>query len=196
VPPKTTPPTLSRRTAPVRREQLLAVAAGLFAERGFAGVTMADIGKAAGISGPAMYHHFDGKEAMLGEMLLSISEHLLEQASAITDLGGPPDLVLERLVHAHVGFSVGHPELITVHFRDLVMAAPGDRQAVRRLQGRYVGHWTDVLVERRPELGVAEARSTAHAVFGLLNSTPYSTMPDKAATAALLERLARRALEL
>ena len=61
-----------------RRQQLLATAAELFAARGFHGVSVGDIGAACGVSGPALYRHFPSKDAMLAEMLVSISEELLE----------------------------------------------------------------------------------------------------------------------
>ena len=51
-----------------RRSQILDVAARLFAERGFHGVSVGDIGKAVGVSGPALYKHFDSKDAVLAEM--------------------------------------------------------------------------------------------------------------------------------
>ena len=54
--------------------QILATAAELFAARGFHGVSVADLGAACGISGPALYKHFPSKDAMLAEMLVSISE--------------------------------------------------------------------------------------------------------------------------
>ena len=60
-----------------RRSQILDTAAELFAARGFHGVSVADLGAACGISGPALYKHFDSKQAMLAEMLVSISEELL-----------------------------------------------------------------------------------------------------------------------
>jgi AcrR family transcriptional regulator len=188
-------PLLSRQTvAPSRREELLAIAARLFAARGFGGVTMDDVGAAAGISGPALYHHFSSKESMLGEMLVSISEHLLDTASAITATGAAPEVVLVQLVRAHVAFAVDHPELISVHFRDLVLASAADQRRVRRLQATYVGLWADTLRAVDPELDDDRARSTAHAVFGLLNSTPHSALGGRDETADLLERLAMRAL--
>lgn len=188
-------PTLSRQSvAPSRREELLTIAARLFAARGFAGVTMDDVGAAAGISGPALYHHFQGKESMLGEMLVSISEHLLDTATAITSRSNDASTTLHELVRAHVAFAVDHPELISVHFRDLVLASPGDQRRVRRLQATYVGLWTDTLVAFHRRLGRDEARATAHAVFGLLNSTPHSAMSSRDDTAAMLERLALAAL--
>jgi len=189
-------PLLSRQAvAPSRREELLTIAARLFAARGFGGVTMDDVGAAAGISGPALYHHFSSKESILGEMLVSISEHLLDTASAITATDAAPEVVLVQLVRAHVAFAVDHPELISVHFRDLVLASPADQRRVRRLQATYVGLWADTLRAVDPELDDDRARSTAHAVFGLLNSTPHSALGSRDETAAMLERLALGALQ-
>ena len=65
-----------------RRGQILAVAAQLFAKHGFHGVSIADLGAAVGVSGPALYRHFPGKEALLAEMLVGISEHLLAGGQA------------------------------------------------------------------------------------------------------------------
>ena len=65
----------------LRREEILTAAAALFARRGFHGVTIDDIGAAAGLSGPGIYRHFPGKEAMLSEMLLGISQRLLAEGS-------------------------------------------------------------------------------------------------------------------
>ena len=42
-----------------RREQILDTAARLFAERGFHGVSVVELGAACGISGPALYKHFE-----------------------------------------------------------------------------------------------------------------------------------------
>src|SRR4051794_41241442 len=62
---------------PSRREQILRAAAQLFAQRGSRNVGVDDIGAAVGVTGPAIYRHFAGKDAMLAEMLVRISERLL-----------------------------------------------------------------------------------------------------------------------
>src|SRR5690606_41525500 len=85
-----------------RREQILAVAAQLFARHGFHGVSIADLGAAVGVSGPALYRHFPGREARLAELLVGISEHL--PAGAQARAAGPTDphapLVAPVRVHA------------------------------------------------------------------------------------------------
>ena len=59
-----------------RRSELLAIAAGLFAEKGFKNTTVRDIADAAGILSGSLYHHFDSKESMVDEILSTFQEEL------------------------------------------------------------------------------------------------------------------------
>ncbi len=177
-----------------RREEILAAAAELFAHRGFHGVGIDDIGAAVGISGPALYRHFRSKDAMLGEMLTSISRYLLDGALGHAGHDGPPDEVLAGLVRFHVEFALTQPALITVQERNLANLTEDDRRQVRALQRRYVEVWVDALRAAVPHLDDTRARSTAHAVFGLMNSTPHSRHLPDSELAELLADLALGAL--
>ncbi|MDN5860635.1 MAG: TetR/AcrR family transcriptional regulator [Pseudonocardia sp.] len=174
-----------------RREQILDVAAQLFAKHGYHGVSIADLGAAVGISGPALYRHFPGKEALLEEMLVGISEYLLHGGQALAALHDPPELVRE-LVAFHAEFATREPELIVVQDRDLANLATGPRTKVRRLQRTYVAIWVEALRPLRPELDVAQLLIVAHATFGLLNSTPHAGRGRDAAE--ILQRMALAAL--
>ncbi|MCU1457197.1 MAG: TetR family transcriptional regulator [Actinomycetia bacterium] len=178
---------------PSRRDELLASSADLFAAGGFFGVTMDDIGAAAGISGPALYHHFDSKEALLGEMLVGISEQLLAAGEEIRD-SVPPEERLGALVGMHVEFAVDRRPLITVQLRDLVNARETDRRRVQELQRAYVDIWVGAMLQRRPSIGPRVARSAVHAGFGLINSTPISGRLRRDVMVDLLERMAHGAL--
>ncbi len=180
---------------PSRREQILRAAAQLFAERGSRSVGVDDVGAAVGVTGPAIYRHFTSKDAMLAEMLEGISERLLAGARARVDAAGPdPAAQLRALIAFQVDFALDNPALITVQDRDLGSLAPDDAARVRRLQRRYVEVWVDVLARLRPEQGTAGSRARAHAVFGLVNSTPHSggRLP-RAEMAALLSAMAEAA---
>lgn len=181
------------RPAQSRREELLAVAADLFASSGFASVTVDDIGAAAGISGPALYHHFDSKESILGEMLMRISEHLLAGARSLRETSPPADL-LHDLIAMHVDFAVDQRALITVQFRDLTHARDLDQRRVRQLQRQYVEIWVGALVERSPSMSPATARTAANAAFGLINSTPFSARARRREVVELLTAMAAGAL--
>lgn len=171
-----------------RQEQLRREAARMFAAFGYHGVSIEDLGASVGISGPGVYRHFPSKDALLADLLVGISEDLLEGGRAeVAAAAGPAD-ALERLVDRHLAFSLGEPDLIRVHDRDLASLSPGDGHAVRRLQRAYVELWVDQL---SPPVTRDEGRARAHAVFGLLNSTPHQA---GAATAALLKGMALAAL--
>lgn len=191
----------TRTAAPNRREQILREAARLFAERGFHGVGVDEIGAAVGISGPGLYRHFAGKDAMLAELLVGISERLYgggrERAEAAAAQGLAPGAALDSLIEGHIDFALDDRSLITLHDRELDRLREDDRKQVRKLQRQYVELWVDAVRALYPDLTELEARVAVHTVFGLLNSTPHlggpSRMPDRATTAALLHRLARGA---
>ncbi len=179
-----------------RRQQLLAVAAELFAVRGFHGVSMAELGAACGISGPALYRHFASKDAMLAEMLVSISEELLREGRARAAAAAAPDQAVVALVRWHTQFAIHNRPLIVLQDRDWEQLPQEARDRVRSLQRQYVEVWVAALVAVRPQLERNHARAMCHAVFGLLNSTPRSSHLDEPRMAALLEQMAAAALGL
>ena len=184
------------RNTGTRRRELIAVAADLFAEHGFANVTVDDIGHAVGVSGPALYHHFDGKEALLGEMLVDISDSLLTGGRAVAaEVDDERGDALERLIAFHAEFAVDQRSLITVHVRDLVHASPSDRARVRSIQNDYVEVWRRALRRRDPSIDAATALAAVHAAFGLINSTPHSGRLRRGRMLDLLIRMATSALD-
>jgi AcrR family transcriptional regulator len=180
----------------VRRAQILDTAARLFAERGFHGVSVAELGAACGISGPALYKHFPSKDAMLAEMLVRISEELLAVGRQRVAEADDPREALHALIGWHVDFALHNKPLIVVQDRDWASLPEEARERVRSLQRRYVDLWADRLREVHPDLGPKEARARAHAAFGLLNSTPHSAMLPEERMRAMLEQMALGALGL
>lgn len=177
-----------------RRARLLERAAGLFAERGFAAVTTAELGEAAGMSGPALYKHFPSKEAILVELLVDASERLLAGCHDIVadSEGIPAARRLEALIAFHLDFATAAPDIIRIQDRELSGLAPDARRRVRMLQRRYVEEWDLVLAAARPDLAAAERQVRLLGVFGLLNSTPHSAR--RGAATGVLGGMAVRAL--
>lgn len=178
-----------------RRQQILDAAADLFARHGFHGVTVDDLGAAVGVSGPALYHHFSGKEELLGEMLVNISEVLLEGGRRVVASADGPADALDGLLRAHIDFALDRTPLITVHQRELVHAPEAQRKRVRALQNEYAELWVEVLQHLHPGLDPRIGRAGAHAVFGLLNSTPHSRRTSRDAMARLLLQMGRASLQ-
>ncbi len=107
-------PSPPSRASTGRRDALIAIAADLFAERGYRSTTVREIAEAAGVLSGSLYHHFDSKESIIDELLSSYLDELLGTYRAIVLEGGSSVVVLSRLVHAAFGSFDRHRAAITV----------------------------------------------------------------------------------
>jgi len=178
-----------------RREQILAIAAELFAEKGFHGVSIAELGAACGFSGPAIYRHFRSKDAVLAEMLVSISDELLSVGRQRVRDAATAEEALRGLIDWHVTFALEHEALIIVQDRDWAALPLEAREKVRETQRKYVEVWVKQLRAMHPDLAPKQARARVHATFGLLNSTPHSSFLPAEEMRVLLGGMAAQALE-
>lgn len=164
----------SRQAAKLaRREAIVQAAKGLFAAHGFAAVSIEQVGKGAGVSGPAVYRHFASKEALLGELLVGISQRLDARGAQIAAAAVEPHAALAELIDFHVHFATTEPELIRIQDRDFSSLPEDARRQVRRLQRSYVALWVGIVRAAHPELDEAAATVRVHALFGMINSTHY-----------------------
>ena len=177
-----------------RRQQILGIAAELFAEKGFHGVSIAELGAACGFSGPALYRHFRSKDAVLAEMLVRISDELLTVGRQRVRDAETPEEALHALIDWHVTFAVEHQALIVVQDRDWAALPLEAREKVRETQRKYVEVWVKQLRAIHPDLGLKQARASVHASFGLLNSTPHSAFLPPEEMRGLLAGMAAKAL--
>ena len=182
-----------------RQAAILHEAARLFAERGYSGVSLEDLGAAVGVSGPAVYRHFENKQALLGAILVRVSERLRAGGRAVVEAGGTPDEQLRAIIAFHVDFALADADVIRVQDRDLASLRDEDRHTVRRLQREYVELWIGILSGLHPSHSESDLRVRAHACFGLINSTPYSSRglrgaPADSTVRSILETMAFAAL--
>lgn len=75
--------TRSKRSTSSRRDDLVEIAAEVFAERGFKATTVRQIGDAAGVLSGSLYHHFESKESILDELLSSYMDQLIAAYQAV-----------------------------------------------------------------------------------------------------------------
>jgi AcrR family transcriptional regulator len=179
-----------------RRLQLVRAATRLFAERGFRAVSMEDLAAEAGVSGPAVYRHFASKEALLADLLIAVSQQLLEQGTRRSKNVSSFES-LKLLIAFHTDFALRDRDLIRIQDHDFANLAPEDARTVSRLQRAYLEVWVEVLRQIDPTLGEGVARTKIQAVFGLINSTPHSASHrDTETTRSILEEMALDALGL
>jgi AcrR family transcriptional regulator len=92
-----------------RREEILAVAARVIAERGLAGATVRDIGQAAGILSGSLYHHFESKEQIVLDLLLDNVTATVVDARNIVAEAPTAKAAMTDLIRASVKETATHP---------------------------------------------------------------------------------------
>lgn len=97
-----------RLSADERRRQLLTVALGLFAARGYESTTMDDIADAAGVTKPLLYQHFASKRALYVELVDSVAEDLLDAIGSATSAAPGPREQVEQGFGAFFDMVVTH----------------------------------------------------------------------------------------
>jgi AcrR family transcriptional regulator len=155
---------------------------------------MDDLGTSVGMSGPALYRYFPGKEAILSAMLIDISDRLLAGGLQRVAEHHNAHERLDSLVDFHVDFALDDPHLIDVQARELDAMTQEDQRTVRRLQAQYVTLWVDTIRDVWPQVSSEAGRAAAHAVFGLINSTPHSARLARPRMSQLLKGMASAAI--
>jgi AcrR family transcriptional regulator len=133
---------------PVRQNELLNIAADLFADRGYNATTVRDIADAAGILSGSLYHHFDSKESMIDTILSSFIDQTLAQYEGVVAEGKGPTETFEGLVRASLDSMVGSRSAILIYQNEARFLAAQPRFSyLRDAHRRFERIWTDVLKE-------------------------------------------------
>ncbi len=109
--------TRHRMTAAERREQLIQVARGLIAARGFEGTSVEEIAAKAEVSKPVVYEHFGGKEGLYAVVVDREVQLLLTMMrTALT--AGAPRALLQQAAFALLDYIEQHPDGFRILVRD------------------------------------------------------------------------------
>jgi AcrR family transcriptional regulator len=185
------PAARARRRDPDRRQRILAAAADLVAARGYHEVGMTDIGAAAGITGPAIYRHFDGKSDVLVTMFDAVIDELLAGATALAASQQAPVAALEALVAGQLRFVLRDRTLAQVYYYEIANLPEEDRRRLRRKQRLYLDVWVRKLALVLPGAGEPELRARVHAAIGIIQSLlQYSSRLPVTQLAPLITRSA------
>ncbi len=157
-----------------RREQLLTAAARLFAARGFAAVSLDEIGAEVGVTGQAIYRHFESKQDMLGVLIGQASHFLLTRGGEIEAANGDTFERLRLLVDLQTEFALSSSDIIRVQDRDLSSVEEAMQRDIRRMQREFIDIWVRAMQQIHPHETTDQLVVRAHAVFGLINSTGHS----------------------
>ena len=153
-----------------RERQILNAAAALFSDKGFHGVGVDEIGERIGVSGPALYRHFAGKDQILATLFSETMDELIAATAVVyTD----PERDLERLVRHHVEFAIEQRHLINVYQREEKSLVEPWRKHFQRRQRIYASRWEDALRRCFPDVADEEIAAAAQAAIGMIHSVAH-----------------------
>jgi AcrR family transcriptional regulator len=150
-----------------RQAMILQVARDLFFERSFAAVGVDEIGARAGVTGPAIYRHFSGKDEILSTLFDDAIDGLLEATAFRSD---DPMEELEALVRGHARFVIGERKLAGVKIREERSLAEPYRRSLRRRERRYIERWTACVERCFPDADPQTITTAVNVALGALNS--------------------------
>lgn len=178
-----------------RKDHILVTAARLFREQGYSAVSMDEIGKASGMTGPAMYKYFKDKAAILIAILEFGSRFARDAIAAIDPKGLTDEELLEAHVRCYIRFTGEVRDAMAVTVREVNNVPEWYRPGFLNEQRRFREVEVNLLLRVRPELTRAEARYICSNVFqGLISSSAYLYPADSEVRRGRLARMAMAAL--
>ena len=145
-----TPPPATRPTPQpaTRRDELLELAAAMFAERGLRATTVRDIADSAGILSGSLSHHFSSKEEMVDEVLRTFLTWLFDRYQHIVDTEPNPLARLKGLFMASFdAIEHRHAEVVIYQDEAKRLSSQPRFSYVEELNQRHRAMWVDVLNE-------------------------------------------------
>lgn len=142
----------------------------LFHERGFDAVGVDLIGERAGVSGPAIYRYFSGKD----EILIALIDEAIDRVLLST--GGKfdnPREELEHLIRGHVQRAVEERELMSIWTKERNAIPKKYRSRINARIKRYIDRWADCLHACYPDQPRDVLIAAVHATHGLIDSTAF-----------------------
>jgi AcrR family transcriptional regulator len=151
---------------------ILASAAMLFGRNGYSKTTTTDLGRAAGIRGPSVYHHFKTKEEILLGICCESLSRLSSAVSAAADAQDEPMARLEAMMEAHVENLLVDQDMHLTTFLEMRWLTDAGRQTVAAQRDAYEAAFIEAIAsakasgDLRADIG---AREMTLAFLGLAN---------------------------
>jgi AcrR family transcriptional regulator len=132
------------------RALILATAARLFRERGYAETSLRDIAALVGIKAGSIYYHFASKEEIATEVMNEgirvVSDAVTEALTALPRSAKPPDR-LRCAIDAHLSALLEASVFTSAHIRIYGYVPAEVRKAAAKARAGYDGVWKSLLDE-------------------------------------------------
>lgn len=163
------------------RADVVATAGRMFADKGYHGTSMRDLGKELGLLGSSLYSHIDSKEDLLVEVVDEGARLFLDSARQVLEHAGTASDRLRALVSSHVDVVLGHQDVVRTYLNEARMLDEGHRSRVVESRDAYEEMFRSVI-----EQGVAsgefrpatDPKISAIFILSILNALERWYRPD------------------
>lgn len=180
-----------------RRRQILRAAVDLFHQNGYHATAMDDIGAVVGLTGPALYRHFDSKAEILETALLRAARHMEDRVAAVVTSTTDPRAALESLVRDLINVLLDHPAITAIAESERRYLSERARAIYDRSSRMRATEWIGPLMQLRPGLSETEARLVVDAAQALVQQAvrPSANVPVGRVRILLFEAVMAALLE-
>jgi len=158
-----------------RRQEIVAVAAELFGERGYDAVSLDDVAERLDVTKGSLYHYFSGKEELGSAAIEALGTTWTARLAELVErVGGPPGVRLRVLVREQLIVAVrDHPAGLGLF---LVPDAWPDAQraVIKELRRRHDRLFRDIVEEgiASGEFVVVDVDTTLHCLHAAVTQAP------------------------
>lgn len=179
------------------RRRILEVAAGHYAEHGYAGTSLRKIAAAAGLQSGSVYFHFASKDELIGEVLSEGPTQALANVKAAVE--ALPDTGIAEQIRAAAGAHLALLRSSSDVGAAVIRPRGGLPEQLHQTQvvhaRRYARYWTQ-LISRAQAAGVIDPTLNARAVRDVILATLNSTSLTGNTHAKYLDEVAETVLRL
>jgi AcrR family transcriptional regulator len=163
------------------RADVVATAGRMFAEKGYHGTSMRDLGKELGLLGSSLYSHIDSKEDLLVEVVDEGARLFLDSAHQALEVVGSAGERLTALIAGHVDVVLDHQDVVRTYLNEARMLDEGHRSRVVESRDAYEMMFRSVIGEgvRSAEFRTdIDPKIAAIFILSILNALERWYRPD------------------
>ncbi|HEY5890415.1 MAG TPA: TetR/AcrR family transcriptional regulator [Acidimicrobiia bacterium] len=163
------------------REDIVAAAGRMFADKGYHGTSMRDLGGELGLLGSSLYSHIDSKEDLLVEVVDEGARLFLDASDRAMTGDGGAEQKLRALIAGHVDVVLDHLDVVRTYLNEARMLDESHRARVVSARDEYESRFRDV-ISQGVEEGVfrsdVDAKITSIFILSILNAIERWYRPD------------------
>lgn len=149
--------------------RIRAAALKLFAQRGYAAVSMRQIAGEVGVQAGALYNYTPDKQALLFDLMRTHMQELLEARAHVVRTEDPL-AALEGFARFHIRFHLDRPDAVFIAYMELRNLTPENFKRIERLRRMYENDLSAILQAGRAAgaFEIADVRVTTRAVIAMI----------------------------